>query len=135
VLNATIRQHLHWLNNFVGVCSAGVKEELDSKQHCDQKIVMMKLRYLSLVFSCGLAIAETPSAKDAQQKLIQSIAAGEDAIGSIPFGDVLKATTGKAILPFNMGNDAVAKRIAAAVGNALQTALEEANKQGNQSLV
>ncbi len=76
------------------------------------------------VLATSLAHAEDPSA---QQRLIQSIAAGEEAIGSIPFSEVLRATTGKRILPFDTTNDAVAQRISAAVANALRTALAQAN--------
>jgi hypothetical protein len=76
-----------------------------------------------LLITCH-AYSEEPSA---QQRLIQSVAAGEDAIGSIPFSEVLRATTGRRILPFDPDKDGVAHSISDAVAAALSTALGQAN--------
>lgn len=71
------------------------------------------------------ALAEEGAA--AREKLIRSLVAGDDALGSITLGELVQATTGKKVLPLDSENDPVAQRILAALKNALATTLEQAN--------
>ena len=75
------------------------------------------------------AHAEDPAAT--RKALIRSLAAGDDALGKVTLSEVVEATSGKKVLPFDTNSDAVCKRIAAAVKNALSTALEQANSKSS----
>ncbi len=75
--------------------------------------------------SCSLLVLSEEPAVD-RRALIRSLASGEGALGKVTLAELVEATSGKKVLPLDE-DDAVAKRILAALKNALTTVLERAN--------